>query len=148
MKIRYGEVEEIFSQRLIEAGVTLKNPDVIKTWQVFKDFAAVGIECRDESCLFDAITNSSTNTFAIQFARYLRIEEPIDSAAWTFTIDCGFEFELNAELGRFPKNFGGDAIGTNEENSNFLNRIDSYKEFWEVISKYTPKESFLYIGGV
>ena len=148
MKIQHGEVQQIFNTRLAEAGIDLKSPDAIKTWQVFKNFAAVAIECRNESFLFDAIGKSATRTFAVQFARYLRIEEPEDSTAWTFTIDCGFEFELHEEFGEFTKNFGGDVDGTDEESRTFLNRIDSYQEFWEVIARHKPKEAFIYIGGV
>ena len=63
------QTETYFMDMLSRAGVSEAEPDALKAWETFKQFARVPVECQDDGLLFEVLPTPEEDTFTLDCTR-------------------------------------------------------------------------------
>ncbi|MBW3635466.1 MAG: hypothetical protein KY445_03235 [Armatimonadetes bacterium] len=141
--LKANRVEQHFHGMLQETGIDIQSLNLFWTWQVFKQFLEVPIDCASEGFLFECGLHkygSDKGAFFVHFVRYYYLEE--EEVTWAEMVDCDFEYGFDNELSQFD--FTVEASDVNKDK--FITQVDAQKQFWATIIHHTAQQSSVYVG--
>jgi hypothetical protein len=121
-----------FQAMLQQAGVDTELPDPAKTWEVFKAFSSVPVQCADEGFLFECgVYNSQDKPmFHFNYVRQFSIEKHGEYDHLE-QLHVDFHFEPTAELQGLKTNKWSSDFKTPEE---FFKFVESLQEFRTIMN--------------
>ena len=134
------DVPQSFTELLTRTGADPERPDLPRTWQAFKSFAAVPIAGTQGGLLFECGTSGdASGDFSVHFLRYFYH----DGA--TYMVDCTFRFEAVAALSRC--HIVADAEGGEAPDAApFIDEVEADREFWQTVAEREARKASVYIG--
>lgn len=125
--IQPSEAEPHYRRMLHEAGFSEQRPDALLAWRVFREFAAVPVECADDALLFQCGVYRLTGRerFHFGFVRQFTFEEDGEYDHME-QLDCTILFEPDAELRQLETNLWSYDFDTVEA---FFAAVEALPEF-------------------
>ncbi len=139
--MRVERVGDYFTSLLTEAGVDLRRPDVLGTWQVFKALLATEVEHTHGGCLFEC--GLYEEDYEVHFLRFFYFEE---TAGWDdLMINCTFKFRSHPDLNRhqFSRDADCEKVCASVD---FITRIEAEKDFWQALARHRAYDASVDIG--
>lgn len=141
-----NKVKSQFFSMLTTAGVDLQQPDLLQTWEAFKNFSALPIECTHEGFLFECGLSKyvTVPSFFVHFVRFYYLERK--GTIWSEMVDCTFDFSLEEDLLHLEMR-ADMSPASRPELEEFFERIETRKDFWEAVARHKVTKATIYVGG-
>jgi len=134
--IATSEALDQFDRMLTIAGFDSERPDALLAWRVFKEFAAIPVECADDALLFQVGTYSFTGQrlFHLDFTRQFTHEEDGEYAGME-QLHCTVYYAPAPELDALQGDLWSEQGGPLQE---FFARVEAMPEFEIPTQSHSP----------